>query len=193
MILSANIDDLALIIQDVLPQELFKKVSNYNYNSNELLSSYKDWQKELYEDSSKNKTMRKVETLNSLAVYEKGEFKHKNIIFKNVLETIIKCEWLPFKKKSGLTLGYYEYGKYSGINWHEDTNHTLNYSLYIHDKWEKNWGGETLIDTGRGLPLAVLPAPNQLVVIKNNVPHKVCPVTGPNKRKVLQIRGWFYN
>ena len=74
MILYANIDDLALIIQDVLPQELFKKVSNYNYNSNELLSSYKDWQKELYEDSSKNKTMRKVETLNSLAVYEKDTF-----------------------------------------------------------------------------------------------------------------------
>ena len=30
------------------------------------------------------------------------------------------------------------------------------------------------------------------LAIKNNIAHKVCPVTGPMKRKVLQIRGVFY-
>jgi Rps23 Pro-64 3,4-dihydroxylase Tpa1-like proline 4-hydroxylase len=193
MILHANIDDLALIIRDFLPEDLYKKVLKYNFNTKDLKSSYGDWHEDLYEDNKKNKTMNYVKTLARLAHYEKGKFEEKNIIFKNVIETIIKCEWLPFQKKSAITLNYYEYDKYSGINWHEDKNHTLNYSLYIHDQWDRNWGGETLIDTGRGLPLAVYPVPNSLVVIKNDVPHKVCPVTGPKKRKVLQTRGWFYN
>ena len=52
--------------------------------------------------------------------------------------------------------------------------------------------GETLIDTGRGLPLCASPVSNSMVTIKNKVPHKVCAVTGPNKRKVLQFRGVFY-
>jgi Rps23 Pro-64 3,4-dihydroxylase Tpa1-like proline 4-hydroxylase len=65
--------------------------------------------------------------------------------------------------------------------------------LYIHDEWNKNWGGETLIDTGRGLPLCASPVSNSLLVIKNNVHHKVCAVTGSKKRKVLQLRGIFYN
>ena len=71
--------------------------------------------------------------------------------------------------------------------------YTLNYSFYIHDKWDKNWGGETLIDTNRGLPLVVYPYPNTLLAIKNNIQHKVCPVTGPVKRQVLQVRGTFLN
>ena len=29
--------------------------------------------------------------------------------------------------------------------------------------------------------------------IKNNIQHKVCPVTGPVKRQVLQVRGTFVN
>jgi Rps23 Pro-64 3,4-dihydroxylase Tpa1-like proline 4-hydroxylase len=70
--------------------------------------------------------------------------------------------------------------------------YTLNYSFYIHDNWKDDWGGETLIDTGRGLPLASYPLSNTLLAIKNNILHKVCPVTGPVKRKVLQVRGIFY-
>ncbi len=87
---------------------------------------------------------------------------------------------------------YYEYDKFSGINWHDDGKYTLNYSFYIHPTWDKDWGGETLIDTGRGLPLACIPYSNTLLTIKNKIPHRVCAVTGPIKRKVLQIRGIFY-
>ena len=66
------------------------------------------------------------------------------------------------------------------------------YTFYIHNEWNPDWGGETLIDTQRGLPLVSYPNPNILLTIKNGVRHKVCPITGPKKRKVLQIRGIFY-
>jgi len=96
------------------------------------------------------------------------------------------------EEKSSINITQFEYDKFSGINWHNDDGYTINYSFYMHDTWNNNWGGETLIDTNRGLPLVSYPYPNTLLTIKNNIQHKVCPVTGPKKRKVLQIRGIFY-
>jgi Rps23 Pro-64 3,4-dihydroxylase Tpa1-like proline 4-hydroxylase len=196
MILYANVDDLALIINDVLPQDLFKKVSSFNYENiknKKRNTNHEDWQETLHKDNYSNKTMEQVRTVDSVATYNNEKYDYVDKIFKDVLDIIINCEWLPFQKNSSLSLSYYEYDKYAGINWHDDTSHTLNYSLYIHDEWNKNWGGETLIDTGRGLPLCASPVSNSLLVIKNNVHHKVCAVTGSKKRKVLQLRGIFYN
>tara|TARA_R100000329_G_C7507724_1_gene178763 strand:+ start:31 stop:642 length:612 start_codon:yes stop_codon:yes gene_type:complete len=195
MILYANVDDLALIINKVLPEDLFKKVSTYNYNSiknKKRNYNHKDWQDALHKDNYKNQTMKEVRTVDKVASYENEKYEYVDKIFKDVLDIVIDCNWLPFQKNSSLSLSYYEYDKYAGINWHDDGIWTLNYSLYIHDEWNKNWGGETLIDTGRGLPLCASPVVNSLVAIKNNVPHKVCAVTGPKKRKVLQFRGIFY-
>ena len=68
----------------------------------------------------------------------------------------------------------------------------VTFIFFCNHVWENEWGGETLIDTGRGLPLSVYSQPNSLVAIKNGIMHKVCAVTGPKKRKVLQIRGIFH-
>ena len=157
----ANIDDQAIVIEDFLPEDLFKKVSNFDYENNKLKkrTSFDHWDKELYLDTYKNITMKKVKLIDeNLAFLTKGEY------------SSVKA----------------------GINWHDDYKYTLNYSLYIHKEWDRDWGGETLIDTNRGLPLCVTPKPNSLVAIKNNVKHKVCAVTGPKERRVLQIRGLFH-
>ena len=154
--------------------------------------SLKDWESNLYLDEKDNVTMTEVNTINNLASLSKGKFVYENIIFKEVLDTVKKCEFMPFKDNSSIHVSYYKYNKYAGINWHNDGNYTLNYSLYIHKEWNRNWGGETLIDTERGLPLSVYSQPNSLVAIKNGIMHKVCAVTGPKKRKVLQIRGIFH-
>jgi|TARA_Y100000114_G_scaffold98644_1_gene91824 Rps23 Pro-64 3,4-dihydroxylase Tpa1-like proline 4-hydroxylase len=196
MILYANIDDLALIIHEVLPKELFEEVSAFNYaniKNKERELSHKNWQEMLHIDGYGNRTMQKVETVNIIARYENGDYDYVDPIFKKVLDIVINCPWIPSKKNARLLLSYYEYNKYAGINWHEDADFTLNHSLYIHKEWDKNWGGETLIDTGRGLPLCTFPVSNSMVTIKNDVPHRVCAVTGPYKRKVLQFRGVFYN
>ena len=190
MYIKANIDDCALLINDFLPKNLFKKISNFNYNLN--YDSHKDWQKSLYSDKNNFKTMKKVYVQEKIAVLEKGKIKTKHQIFENFFQILKNCPFIPYKENSHIQLSYYEYDKFSGINWHDDGKYTLNYSFYIHDNWDDNWGGETLIDTGRGLPLACYPNPNTLLAIKNKISHKVCPVTGPVKRKVLQIRGVFY-
>ena len=188
----ANIDDSALIIKDFLPNNLFKKVANFDYDQYDKNQSYKNWENNLFLDESKNVTMKKVTTVDLLSSLDKGKYEYKNIIFKDVLDVVKNCQFIPFKDNSSLNISFYEYDKYAGINWHDDNGYTLNYSLYIHEDWDRNWGGETLIDTGRGLPLSVYSQPNALVAIKNNIEHKVCAVTGPKKRRVLQIRGIFY-
>mgnify|MGYP001486074443 CR=1 FL=1 len=122
----------------------------------------------------------------------KGEVKSTDKTFEQFFKILFNCPFIPFQENSKIMLSYYEYEKFSGINWHDDGKYTLNYSFYIHDDWDNNWGGETLIDTKRGLPLVSYPYPNTLLAIKNGIQHKVCPVTGPIKRKVLQVRGIFY-
>ena len=186
----ANIDDCALIINDFLPLNLFKKIVDFKYDVS--LNSYSEWDKDLFKDNQKTITMKEVKYSNRLGSIEKQEINAVDPIFKDFLKTIIECPFIPFQEKSMFECYYYEYDKFSGINWHDDGNYTLNYSFYIHDEWNKNWGGETLINTGRGLPLSSSPKPNSLLVIKNNVLHKVNCVTGPKKRKVLQVRGVFY-
>ena len=188
----ANIDDCALIIKDFLPDDLFKEVAKFNYDQYDKNKSYKDWEKTLFLDESKNVTMKEVTTVSELSSLDKGEYKYKDEIFKNVLDVVKNCEFIPFQDNSLLRISFYKYDKYAVINWHNYGGYTLNYSLYIHEDWDRNWGGETLIDTGRGLPLSVYSQPNSLVAIKNGIMHKVCAVTGPKKRKVLQIRGIFH-
>mgnify|MGYP003154154942 CR=1 FL=1 len=139
MILYANVDDLALIINDVLPKDLFQKVSSYDYENIKNRKrdiNHKDWQETLHKDDYKNKTMEQVRTVDSIATYHREKYEFVDVIFKDVLD---------------------------------------------------------IIDTGRGLPLCASPVSNSLLVIKNNVQHKVCAVTGSQKRKVLQLRGIFYN
>ena len=191
MYVAANIDDCAIIINDFLSPDLFKKISNYNYK-NSFSNSHSEWQEELYSDNNKNETMKNIKYIRGLATIEKEQITFQDLIFKEFLESIINCSFIPYKKNSNIEVSYYEYQKHSGINWHDDGDYTLNYSFYIHDEWNNNWGGETLIDTKRGLPLVTLPIPNSLLVIKNGIKHKVCLVGGPKKRKVLQIRGIFY-
>jgi Rps23 Pro-64 3,4-dihydroxylase Tpa1-like proline 4-hydroxylase len=190
MYIKANIDDCAIIINDFLPNDLFKKISNFNYISN--YNSHKEWEKNLYLDKNNFKTMKQINFEEDLAIIEKDKVEAKDKIFEDFCHILINCPFIPFQSNSKIDISYYEYDKFSGLNWHDDGLYTLNYSFYIHDNWDDNWGGETLINTGRGLPLASYPVPNTLLAIKNNILHKVCPVTGPVKRKVLQIRGVFY-
>jgi len=190
MRIKANIDDCAIIISDFLPNSLFKKIFNFKYTFNS--NSHKEWNKHLYLDKKDFKTMKEINVEENLAIIEKGVVKAKDKIFEDFCKILIDCPFIPFQFNSRIDVSYYEYDKFSGINWHQDGPYTLNYSFYIHDNWDDNWGGETLIDTERGLPLVSYPYPNNLLAIKNNILHKVCPVTGPIKRKVLQVRGVFY-
>lgn len=190
MYVFANIDDSALIINDFLHLDLFKKIANFNYNV--TLDSHVEWGKTLYKDNQGAVTMKNVKFSDALGIIEKEKVKAIDPIFEDFLKTIIECPFIPYQVQSSIQCCYYEYDKFSGINWHHDGDYTLNYSFYIHDEWNENWGGETIIDTGRGLPLSTKPTPNSLLTVKNGIFHKVNSIIGPKKRKVLQVRGIFY-
>ena len=189
MYIKANIDDCALLINDFLPKNLFKKISSFDYSAD--VDSHRQWPTNLFKDKNNFVTMKNIKYTKELATIYKGKIESDIDIFKKFSQTLIDCPFIPYQINSGMHIRCYEYDKFSGINWHDDGKFTLNYSFYIHDNWDDNWGGETLINTGRGLPLACVPHPNTLLVVKNKIPHKVCAVTGPVKRKVLQIRGVF--
>jgi len=192
MHIKANIDDCAIIINDFLPNKLFEQIVNIPFANYKHLSSYKTWDESLYKDIRDVETMKPVNQTESLATIEEGKIVTNIKVLNDFCQTLIDCPFIPYQKKSSINIYCYEYNKFSGINWHDDGNYTLNYSFYIHNKWDNNWGGETLIDTKRGLPLVSYPYPNTLLAIKNGIQHKVCPVTGPMQRKVLQVRGIFY-
>ena len=95
MILYANVDDLALIINDVLPKDLFQKVSSYDYKNiknRKRNVNHKDWQETLHKDDYKNKTMEQVRTVDSIATYHKEKYDFVDVIFKDVLDIIIKLQ-----------------------------------------------------------------------------------------------------
>ena len=193
MHIAANIDDCAIIIEDFLEKDYFKKISNFNFSNLDTISSHKDWEKNLYEENNEITMNEVIHSQFNILEYEKGKLKKCiDPLFEEIIQTLIDCPFIPYQLNSIITFNYYEYKKFSGINWHDDGHFTLNYSFYIMDEWFPNWGGETLIDTKRGMPLASTPKPNSILAIKNNILHKVCPITGPKKRKVLQIRNMFY-
>ena len=188
-----NIDDKALIIKDFLPTDLFKKINKFDFSKYNKELSKQSWQKSLFTDQYNNVTQENVEKYDDIYIKNLEKEKFDDYLLKEIADIVFLNPHIPTnRKKIGLIINYYEYKKYAGINWHKDESHTLNFSLYIHDLWDKNWGGETLIDTGRGLPLVSYPYPNTIVIIKNNIPHRVCPVVVDKKRKVLQGRIHYY-
>ena len=186
-----NLDDKALIIRDFLPEDILTKVRNFNYTDfTDSTKLENPWMESLY--SARNK--RNIKDVKIKSLVNTDTSINVDNVFKEVENLIIEHSHIPTQKeKYAFTMDFYVYEKDSGINWHHDGIYNLNFSLYIHDDWDPNWGGETLIDTNRGLPFASIPYPNTLLCIKENVNHKVCAVTSDVQRKVLQCRYNFRN
>ena len=116
MKIHANIDDCALIINDFLPKDLFKQIANFNYDQYDKKESFENWEKNLFLDKGNNVTMKEVTTINYLSTLDKGKYEFKNKIFKDVLDVVKNCKFVPFQDNSLLfvNLGRFLYS--SGIN-----------------------------------------------------------------------------
>ena len=80
----ANVDDCALIINDFLPLNLFKKIVDFKYDVS--LNSYSEWDKDLFKDNQKTITMKEVKYSNRLGSIEKQEINAVDPIFKDFLK-----------------------------------------------------------------------------------------------------------
>jgi len=68
--------------------------------------------------------------------------------------------------------------KGAGINWHNDGGWTYGATYYINNKWNTQFGGELMFNSGNGhgyIPIVG----NSLVIIKSPLEHKVNPVLSP--------------
>ncbi|MBI5200159.1 MAG: 2OG-Fe(II) oxygenase [Elusimicrobia bacterium] len=79
----------------------------------------------------------------------------------------------PEKDWQRLGAGPRLYPKGGGLAEHDDGDSIGTFALYLHERWEPEWGGELEIGGRR-----VLPAPNRCSFVKGGTPHRVLPVAG---------------
>ena len=204
MKLHANIDDMALIVKDLLPRDLFLQVADFDFASvkdKKRQDSLIDWPRELYVDDTpeNNRTMESVKTVINLAVCLKGEYEFVDPIFKEVLDIIKGCEYIPFKDNSSLVLNYYEYAKHAGINWHTDQDirviekpkelvRKLSFTLQLSDENEYTGGNLEFADFDDSKNKFIAPRTRGcLIVFDSRVPHRVCPVKSGLRKSLV---GW---
>ena len=106
MYIYANIDDRSLVINDFLPQELFNKISTYNYEANR--SSHEEnvsdaWPEDLYKDKKRNVTMKKIMQVHNLAKIENGKITADDPIFELAYRSYIYFKlFFLYSRKLGL-------------------------------------------------------------------------------------------
>ena len=73
-------------------------------------TNFDDWDKDLYLDGHKNLTMKKVELIDeNLACLSKGEYSNvKDDMFRDVLQTVVDCPFMPFIENSTMHVTYYK-------------------------------------------------------------------------------------
>ena len=85
--------------------------------------------------------------------------------------------------------GFYYWSSGSFINFHDDSGYKASATIYLNDKWDKNWGGFFMWQEGKDFK-AILPAKNRCV-FNEWESHAVTPtINRPEKfvRRTLQLR-----
>ena len=73
MHVAANIDDCAITINEFLPLDLFKKISEFDYKTN--LSSHKEWEKNLFKENFVNQSRNNLEKFYTKAGFPPEDIK----------------------------------------------------------------------------------------------------------------------
>lgn len=149
--------------------------------------------------------------------WNKVVLKHnKNIVFDNSRLPFIKKHpevemiWNVIQSKIGrrklvrVYINGYTYGTDAYLHrddgWipkeHEGTRLSETAILYLNDKWDADWAGETVIlDESDEIEKAVLPKKNRLLIFDSSKLHAARPLTRacPELRKVLVFKTIDYN
>jgi hypothetical protein len=179
-----NFGDKLLHVQNFVSDKLLHKIQSFPYKI--VTDSYSEWEKLLNINYEKVLVSEKLYHLKSVKGEREEHF--KDDIFKEVADKILKGNYVPlWNDNISVSINYYRWPKYSGITWHGDGDYTISASFYIHKKWEKTFGGETLFEVDQ-FPYAIDPMTNSITFVKNNVEHKVCAILSDIPRESLQIR-----
>ena len=83
---------------------------------------------------------------------------------------------------------YYYWTNGSYIPWHEDGHATHAGTLYLNEKWDRNWGGYYMYESNDGNIKALKPESNLFVLQHNSTPHCTTATTqGSDIRVSVQM------
>ncbi len=98
------------------------------------------------------------------------------------------AEFLPVDvSPDAVTITHTYMGRLAYIPWHEDTGYRFSMTLYLNERWERDWAGHLIVEEPEGLR-AILPKFNSAVMFEPPVHHMVAmPSLDAPLRESLQI------
>lgn len=107
------------------------------------------------------------EDLNNFGIFDSTNFQP----IKKHFNTTLKNSWVVLSTHLSQYHFHTDDMKYNG-----KSRKTMLY--YVNNKWDKDWGGETLFCNSQGeVEIAVEFRPNRVVVFDNNLMHKPAPIS----------------
>ena len=86
-----------------------------------------------------------------------------------------------------ITITHTYMGRLAYIPWHEDSGYRFSMTLYLNERWERDWAGHLIVEEPEGLR-AILPKFNSAVMFEPPVQHMVAmPSLDAPLRESLQI------
>lgn len=79
------------------------------------------------------------------------------------------------------------FGRLAYIPWHNDDKHALSMTIYLNERWDRDWAGYLILEEGDGLQ-AYVPKFNSAVIFEPPVMHTVAlPSLEAPLRETLQV------
>tara|TARA_Y100001951_G_scaffold79694_1_gene67554 strand:+ start:1989 stop:2483 length:495 start_codon:yes stop_codon:yes gene_type:complete len=139
-------------IKDFLPRSLLEKIRDQFFEDIDWETSTRFWSKALYEYDGNE--------VNPCFV-GKSSFKDYN---EGIADLVSR---LSRQKVGHVETLMYRWTPGSCILWHDDHGHDANITFYV-SEWDRNWGGELMLEDGRW----IAPEQNKLVIFLEQIPHK---------------------
>jgi hypothetical protein len=95
--------------------------------------------------------------------------------FKYFMGAFLSANVFPFDVTHTLSVSAFAYPSGAGFGWHDDGNALAAFVFYISD-WEKEYGGELLVESSDDTGYMVRPIANRLILINRKVNHKIAQV-----------------
>ena len=140
-------------IYNAFSTELLQKVKAYSYTQKNVRTNLTSWNPEL------------IGTSGAILLYDL-----KDELLAEVKEEVRK-HISNIDEYGPLTAMYVLGGRFSFIQWHNDTPHTFAMTVYLNEQWDMNWGGAFVYeDTGKQF-ITVYPEYNKSICFEPPVWH----------------------
>lgn len=140
-------------IHNAFSTELLQKVKAYSYTQKNVRTNLTSWNPEL------------IGTSGAILLYDL-----KDELLAEVKEEVRK-HISNIDEYGPLTAMYVLGGRFSFIQWHDDTPHTFAMTIYLNEQWDMNWGGTFVYEDANKQLITVYPQYNKAIHFEPPVWH----------------------